>query len=406
MTNTNPLPHSGDISALRSERPLLHVGAGYFAYYGAAAALIPLLVLYYKSLGFSAGQIGVLVGIPPLVMLIAAPLWGGLADATRQHSLILRLAIIGSLLLALALSQTREMAWLIPVVIGYALFTAPIIPLMDNAAVNALGNRQDRYGKLRLWGAVGWGVAAPITGWLVERDGLGWAFYGYMALMFFCFLMLWRLPAGGDSQRAAFWRSLRTLLADRRWPLFLATVVIGGTGMAMIGNFLFLYLADLQAGKTLMGLSLTIATLSELPVLFFAGRLLNRWGAGNVLAAALALYGLRAFAYSAAHTPGSVLLIQLLHGPSFSALWAAGVSYAGASAPEGLGATAQTLFTAATLGIGGALGGWLGGQLYAVYGPAAMFQWAGLAALLAALLFSLTRANSATEKQRGPHART
>lgn len=50
--------------------------------------------------------------------------------------------------------------------------------------------------------------------------------------------------------------------------------------MAMIGNFLFLYLNDLQAGKTLMGLSMTIATLRELPVLFFAGRLLNCWGRG------------------------------------------------------------------------------------------------------------------------------
>jgi PPP family 3-phenylpropionic acid transporter len=395
MTDTNPLPQSGIACALRSERPLLHVGASYFTYYGAAAALIPFLVLYYQSHGFSVGQIGVLVGIPPLVMLIGAPLWGGLADATQQHGLILRLAIIGSLLLALALSQTQDMDWLIPVVIGYALFTAPIMPLMDNAALKVLGSRQDRYGKLRLWGAVGWGVAAPITGWLVECDGLAWAFYGYMALMLLCLLALWRLPAGRDSQRAAFWGNLRTLLADRRWPLFLTTVVMGRTGTAMIGNFLFLYLNDLQAGKTLMGLSMTIATLRELPVLFFAGRLLNRWGAGNVLAAALALYGLRAFAYSAAHTPGSVLLIQLLHGPSFSALWAAGVAYASASAPEGLGVTAQTLFTAATLGIGGALGGWLGGQLYGAYGPSAILQWAGLATLFAALLFSLTRANSA-----------
>ncbi len=58
----------------------------YFCYYAAAACLMPYLVLYYRQIGLSGGQIGLLAGIGPLVTLVAAPLWGGWADATRAVS--------------------------------------------------------------------------------------------------------------------------------------------------------------------------------------------------------------------------------------------------------------------------------------------------------------------------------
>ncbi|MBX3015689.1 MAG: MFS transporter [Caldilineaceae bacterium] len=48
----------------------------------------PFLALYYR-------QIGLLAGIPPLLGLIAAPLWGALADATQQHKRLLAVAVIG-----------------------------------------------------------------------------------------------------------------------------------------------------------------------------------------------------------------------------------------------------------------------------------------------------------------------
>ena len=99
--------------------------------------------------------------------------------------------------------------------------------------------------------------------------------------------------------------------------------------------------------------------------------------------------GVQAFAYSLMRTPWLVLPIQLLHGPAFSAMWAAGVSYAAEIAPEGMGATAQGLFSGVAMGLRSALGAFIGGLLFEGLGAALMFRWGGVSAVLGLLLFVL-----------------
>jgi PPP family 3-phenylpropionic acid transporter len=53
-----------------------------FLLFVATAFVLPFLVLYYQSLGFSGAQIGLLSGLTPLVIMIGAPFWTGLADKT------------------------------------------------------------------------------------------------------------------------------------------------------------------------------------------------------------------------------------------------------------------------------------------------------------------------------------
>jgi MFS transporter, PPP family, 3-phenylpropionic acid transporter len=101
----------------------------------------------------------------------------------------------------------------------------------------------------------------------------------------------------------------------------------------------------------------------------------------------LLIFVARSLAYSFISAPGWVLLIQLLHGPSFSALWVAGVSYANEIAPKGMGATAQGLFSGVLLGLSGAFGGLIGGLMYANLGAAMMFRWVGFIGLAAVSLF-------------------
>jgi len=370
-------------------RPMLTPKLFYFFYFAAAASLMPFLSLYYAQLGLSGRQIGLLSGMLPLITLIVAPVWGGLADATRRHGRLLTLAIGGTLLSVLGLSRATSMVGLVPNVVVYALFSAPIIPLVDNTVVAMLGQRRAEYGKQRLWGAVGWGIAAPVAGQLIDRAGLGWAFYGYLALMFGGMIASTRLPVSHAGIGGHFRSGLRSLGTNRQWMVFLFTTLIGFIGLAMAINFLFLYLDELGADKTLMGLSLSVATLSELPVWFFSDRLLRRWGARGTLALSLLACAGQAFAYSWMRTPWLVLPIQLLHGPAFSAMWAAGVSYASEMAPEGMGATAQGVFAGVAMGLRSALGAFLGGLLYDGLGPTLMFRWGGVSALVGLLLFAL-----------------
>jgi PPP family 3-phenylpropionic acid transporter len=371
------------------DRALFAPKAFYFCFYAASASLIPYLTLYYRGLGLSGAHIGLLVGIAPVITWLAAPFWGAMADSTRRHRTILTATIIGTMAMIALLSQANTLLSLLLVVTLYSFFAAPIMPLVDNSVMELLGERRALYGRQRLWGAIGWGVAAAVAGALVDRFGLGISFYAFLFFYLVLLAVTSRFKVSAGTIGAPFWQGLRVLSKNRPLMVFLASVLFAGVGSGIVHNYLFLYLADLGASETLMGLSQTMATFSEIPVFFFSALLLRKVGARGLLLLALAAYVVRLQAYTLMPPVWLVLPINLLHGLTFSALWVAGVSYANEVAPKELGATAQGLFTGMTMGLGTAGGALLGGTLYDTLGPAVMFRVAAFCVLAGLLFFAL-----------------
>ena len=205
--------------------------------------------------------------------------------------------------------------------------------------------------------------------------------------MFVGLLVVQQIPFRPVSIQVPFWRGARTLLSNRSWLLFLLLVFFGGAGQSGIHNYLFLYMNDLGASKTMMGLSLTIATISELPMFFYSDRLLARWSAKGLFVFATIMYVVRALALSYINMPWMILITQLFHGLTFSAMWVAGVSYADEIAPPGLGATAQGLLSGVFMGVSAATGAILGGILYQEFGGAIMYRTMAIAVAVSILIF-------------------
>jgi PPP family 3-phenylpropionic acid transporter len=234
---------------------------------------------------------------------------------------------------------------------------------------------------------------------LIETSGLHLAFWGYAGIMLIGLLVLQQIPFQQVRAQIPFWRGARSLLSNRSWLLFLFLVCAGGAGQAVIHNFLFLYMNDLGASKTMMGFALTVATLSELPIFFFSGRLLTRWSSKGLFIFATVVYVIRAMALSFIAVPWMILVIQLSHGLTFSAMWVAGVSYADEIAPPGLGATAQGLLSGVFMGIATAIGAFLGGFLYQDFGGAIMYRTMSIAVAISVFIFLFM---SWWFNQRGP----
>jgi len=53
--------------------------------------------------------IGALLSIPPFVLLVAGPVWSGIADASHRHRLLMTAAISGAAIFGLLVSTTRAM---------------------------------------------------------------------------------------------------------------------------------------------------------------------------------------------------------------------------------------------------------------------------------------------------------
>lgn len=349
----------------------------YFLFFAAAAAVSPFLTLYYQSLGLTGTQIGLLMGVLPLISMISGAVWSGVADATGRHRAVLLLAIGGAWLAVVGLIRADGLVSLLPAILLQTTFAAPVGPLMDSSIVVLLGDRQAEYGRVRLWGSVGWGVSALFLGPLLERAGLVYAFYVYLVIMAIVFFFSFGMPLGAAQRQMPFRAGLRVLLGNSRFLILLLTAIVYGMSLSMILSYLFLHMRDMGAGESLMGLSLTVAIITEAPFLFLSGRLLGRFGPSHLIAVALALMALRAFGYAWMPAPWWVLVFHLLNGPTYALFLAAGVAEAANVAPPGLGATAQGAFSSALMGLGMALGNLGGGIMYDRFGAPAQYRAVG-----------------------------
>ena len=369
--------------------PRLRAALIYFCYFAAGGSLSPYLNLYYQNVGMSKQQIGVLIATTTLTTVIASPVWGGLADAFRLHRYLLPLAIFGTLGPVSLLIRSTDFAALWVLVVLYAFFNGPIIALADNSVLEMLGNDRSGYGKLRVWGAVGFGASAWGGGVLAEQFGMTAGFTLYLVFMFLCALLSIKLPAPKTNSSDSFLRNLRRLSTNPVWLGFLAAIFLVGIGSSFIHNYSALFLADLGSGEGLYGLSIAVAGLSELPVFFFSARLIKRFSARGVLMIGFLTFFVRLLLISAIPSPEWIIAPSLLHGLSFSALWVAGVVYVSRIAPPGLGATAQAALGVTLFGAAGAVGGILGANVYEFSGPAAVFRVGAITALLGLCCFIL-----------------
>jgi len=354
----------------------------YFLYFAAFASLLPFFVLFYQGLGFSGGQIGLLTGVPPLITMIAAPFWTGLADATRRHKLIMGMGLAVSVLTILLLPLFKSFAAVFILVGLFNVFLSPVASMTDSATMSMLGEERAMYGRIRLGGTIGWGLFAPIAGAIVQNFGLNISFWTFSAIMAINLFISRKFSFGTSEGHASNRDGIRILLTNRRRIFFLLVAFLGGIGAFSVASYLYPYMAELGATETEMGIALTISTITEVPIFFFGDRFVKRFTSHGLFIIAVALLGIRSLSYAMLSTPLMVWILQVFGGMIFPAMWLAGVSYADENAPAGLKSTAQGLYGAVTFGVGAAVSGFIGGLLLESIGGRGMFLVFGIVILV------------------------
>jgi PPP family 3-phenylpropionic acid transporter len=371
-----------------------------FLLFAAIAFVAPFIVLYYQGLGFTGTQIGLLTGIVPLITLVSAPLWTGLADATHRYRLLMSLGLLVGVITTIVFPFLNAFVPVFVTAVLLYIFVAPATPLADSATMFMLADEKEMYSRIRLGATLGFGIAAFISGLLVQNYGLRFAFWGCATLFLPGLIVSQKLVYGQLEAEIPVKGSARTLLTN----LFLVVAFAGGLGNAAYNNYLFPYMKELGANESTMGLTLTVGMVSEIPILFFGNRLIRYFKSYGLLMLSMAVTGLRMLLFAASGTPSLVLFFQLLHGLTFPAMWVAGVSYADENAPAGMSATAQGLFSAMVMGFGTAVGGFVGGLLLESISGRGLYLVFGIAVLTIVAIVALIQRRLPAEKERVPKA--
>lgn len=346
----------------------------YFLYFAAVGAYFTFINVYYRSIGLSGTEIGLVNTLPPIVAIIAATMWGMVNDRLGQPRLVLRISVPGVILSALLLSQVRTFGWITLVACLLAFFNSATIPLMDNTTLRLLGEERGHYGRYRVLGSVGFIIVALSVGYIYELTGYVWIFYSYAIIMGLFTLAVSGLPNERVRLSGSVLSGLGTMVRQPAWLVFAISAFLLWISNNGTMSFIGIVVQSMGGSAPLIGLVWMASALTEIPIMLTSDRLLKRGGPTLLIAIAFVLFIVRAVLFALMPSPNWAPWVGSLGGLAYSLFWMSAVTYANDSAPEHLKSTAQgVLFS--LLNLAGMVGSLFSGWMYDAAGPRGLF-WA------------------------------
>jgi PPP family 3-phenylpropionic acid transporter len=355
----------------------------YFTFFGALGLFWPFFSLYLAGCGLSPTQISRVLALSPVLGLLTPPLIGLVADARHARGFIARAASVCTAIAFSGFFVAHGRPALYATAGVFAFCRAPLVSLVDASAIEHVRTHGGSYGRLRLWGSLGFLLAVLAGGALLESTGIRFLLASTAFTLIAAAACTFFMPAPPPSTRPRALGAATRLIGDQRAWWFLGAVLLAQIANGAYDACFTLHLARLGFGTRTIGVAYAVGVGAEILLLFASGPVLKCLGASRLFALSLATAAVRWFLLSRASGPAEILALQPLHGVTFGFYYASAVTLmreqAGAEAPT----AAQGLF-AAVSSLGSLVGVGLSGQLFERAGSG-LFVASSVAASLAAV---------------------
>lgn len=369
--------------------PYWRLSGYYFFYFAFIGAFSPYFGLYLQSLSFSAWDIGVLMSQMQLMRLFGPNLWGWVADASRRRLAIVRLAGAISLIGFSALFWLHTLHGMLLAMAVLAFFWSAALPLVETLTFDHLREQPARYGRIRLWGSIGFIAAVMGTGAILDRIPLQgilwicWLLLGGILILAFVVPEVARSDPPSDSPPVS------AILRQPRVRALLAACFAMSAAHGALYVFYSIHLADHHYSKTEVGVLWSLGVVAEILVFLAMPRVSRRFSLARILGACFAAAVLRFLVIGwGVESLSMVIFAQMLHGLTFGAYHAASIAainqwFSGRSQSRG-----QALYSSISFGAGGLAGGVLSGWTWDLVGAAWTFSLSALFALIGLILIA------------------
>jgi PPP family 3-phenylpropionic acid transporter len=361
----------------------------------APGALYPFIAVMLEARGFEPVAIGLVTGASSLVFALSVPGWSHLADVRLGRIGALRIVAIGAALTMVTFGLSWPPLVLAGMAIAYAAFQAPIGPLSDALAVNALEDPERGYGRIRLLTSLAFAVTAIVAGLLYDRTGYWPATLIYAAATIgIAISLIWvpdvpraNLAEFGADERRRRGGSMRVALTiqPRLWPVMLAIFLVH-IGVIAGFTYLSLRIVDLGGRPSDVALSAAVGSFAEIPGMILAGRVAGRIGLRGLFALSSIVYGASLLSWVFIGDPTVIVVTRIFTGLGFAGLWVGAVLSMRVLLPERLQATGQGLYQMVAFGVAALVANMVGGVVYASVGSSLVFGGGAILCLVAAVV--------------------
>jgi MFS family permease len=347
--------------------------------YAVQGAFWPLLSIHLVDLGISErgrGWIFATMAMASFAMPLGA---GQLVDRLMPTQRLLSLSFgAGTGLLALmAWDVSAHVGWLFALFLAYWLIMAPNYSLCGSIAFRNLARPERDFGKVRLWGTVGW----MAIGWLVSaamawsgpRAGRGASEAFWIAVVLsgatalYCRTLPNTPPLVKQGRRTSGYRDVVELVRSPSMPVYL----ILAFGVSLTTPFVYQvmpnYLRASGMDRAWVSTAMTLGQWPEIVMLAVLPWLIRRLGYRFTLGLGITAYAIR-YGSLAFDPPLWLATAGIpLHGIGIACFTVGGQIFVDGRAPADRRASAQSINTVATGGLGSLLGSLLAGEVVAMF---------------------------------------
>lgn len=363
----------------------LSLSAFYFAYFAYLGTFAPFFALYLNSVGMSAVEIGVLMALPQLTRIVAPHLWGWLADHSGRRIAIVQASGAAGMLAFLGVFAGDGFWLLFGVLFAMMFFWSAALPLVEATTLSHLGEETARYGRIRVWGSVGFIAAVVAVGYIIDASGpraVLWVIAALMAVMLLLTATLAESkaePHPGDDLPV--WQIVRR-------PEVIAIIAASALMAAAHGpyyTFYTIHLVDHGYSKSAAGWLWALGVVCEIGIFIWMSRLYRAYSLRVILIASTLLAALRFVVIGwAADSFLLLLAAQTLHAASFGSFHAAAIGVVHRLFRGRHQARGQAIYGSLAYGLGGTVGGLASGYAWSGLGAGLTFTLGGACALAAA----------------------
>lgn len=253
--------------------------------------------------------------------------------------------------------------------------------------MSVLRARMGIYGRIRLWGSIGFVVVVVAGGYLFDAYGVDSFEVVILVLLTLTALSVFALPRDRASPVAAAPHSLGSILWKPEVAGLIAGFFLMQVAHAPYNTFYSIYLVDAGYSTTAVGWLWALGVIAEIILFLWLPRVMRRWYLGQILLACFcfAIVRFLMIAWGVGSLP-ILVIAQLMHAMTFGAFHAAGVAATHKVFRDGLQSRGQALYSSIGYGAGGAIGTIAAGYAWESLGGAMTFTLSALVAMIALLI--------------------
>ena len=355
----------------------------YFFYFAMVGVYVIFMPKVLKDLGYSAVEIGAIYTSAPLMRFLLPFIFKHWVKLTSR---VFYTSLVATAIITALFFVTINSFWLF-LLINFAFGGAmgAVLPFVEIVALESVG--KEKYGRVRLWGSIGFAVIAFILGGILNSYLMALSFLFAMAFLttFFGFVVASFDKSASTKEQSV--SSENSSFSLTKYWAFWVSIFLFQLSFGGFYNFFTIYETSNGIPLNIVSYLWIFGVACEIVMLIFQGPLLKNFNLLTLLILTT-LSGVFRWLLVAFYPEDLTLMMlaQATHALSFALYYTAAITYVYTLYKQKQ--LAQQFFLGISFGLGGSIGAIISGVIYKAT-PSGLFIFEAFIALLAALFLIL-----------------